>query len=92
LRPLLRRCAPRDDVVFGRDRAGLRDARAIRFRDLAVGDRRDPVLFAVLPGDRPLALCDLGKDFFTGRRLRACFETADGTLQSISCRIEGSLR
>jgi hypothetical protein len=55
----------------------LRDPRTVRLRDLAAGDRRDPVLFAVLARSRrPPALRDLARDFFTGCRLTALFETA----------------
>jgi len=76
LRLLRRFCRARDDVVFCRGLVDLRDARTVRLRDLAVSDRRDPLRFAVLPRDRPPALRDLGKDFFTGFALSARFETA----------------
>ena len=75
MRPLRRFCPARDDVVL---RRGLVD-----LRDLGVRDRRDPFLFAVLPRDRPAALRDLGKDFFTGRRLSARFETAVARLTAL---------
>ena len=60
-----------------REFISLGDARTVRLRDLAAGDRRDPVPFAVLTRDRrPPALRDFGRDFFTGCRLSALFETA----------------
>jgi len=77
---LPRFCRARDDVVLCRRAlVDLRDPRTVRLRDLAAGDRRDPVLFAVLARNRrPPALrdLDLGRDFFAGCRLRALFETA----------------
>jgi hypothetical protein len=77
VRPLRRFCRPRDNLDLCRDLINLRDARTVRFRDLAAGDRRDPLLFAVLARNRrPPALRDLGRDFFTGCRLSALFETA----------------
>ena len=76
MRPLWRFFCARDNVDPCRDILDLRDARSVRLSDLAAGDRRDPVLFAVLGRDRrPLALRDLGEDFFTGCRLSALFET-----------------
>ena len=73
---------PGDDVVLCRRAlVDLRDARTVRLCDLAAGDRRDPVLFAVLARDcRPPALRDLGKDFFAGCLLSALFETAAARL------------
>ena len=77
MRPLRRFCLARDDFDLCRDFINLRDARTVRARDFAADDRRDPVFFAVLARNRrPLALRDLGKDFFTGCRLGALFETA----------------
>ena len=76
MRPRRRFFCARDNVDLCRDILDLREARTVRFSDLAAGDRRDPVLFAVLERDRrPLALRDLGEDFFTGCRLSARFET-----------------
>jgi hypothetical protein len=70
-------CRARDNLDLCRDVINLRDARPVRLCDLAAGDRRDPVLFAVLACNRrPPALRDLGKDFFTGCRLSVLFETA----------------
>jgi hypothetical protein len=76
VRPRRRFFCARDNVDLCRDILDLRDARTVRLCELAAGDRRDPVLFAVLARDRrPLALRDLGEDFFTGCRLSALFET-----------------
>jgi hypothetical protein len=76
VRTLRRFFRARDNVDLWRDILDLRDARTVRLCDLAADDRRDRVLFAVLARDRrPLALRDLGEDFFTGCRLRALFET-----------------
>src|SRR6266542_554424 len=64
LRPLRRFCTARDNLD-------------LCLCDLATGDRRDPVLFAVLARNRrPPALRDLRTDFFTGCRLSALFEAA----------------
>ena len=77
MRPLRRFCRARDNVDFCRDLIDLSDARKVRLCDLVADDRLAPVLFAVLVRNRrPLALRDLGKDFFTGCRLGALFETA----------------
>jgi hypothetical protein len=78
VRPLSRFCRARDNLDDRcRDRINLRDARTVRLRDLAAGDRRDPFFFAVLARNgHPPALRDLGKDFFSGRLLSALFETA----------------
>jgi hypothetical protein len=77
VRPLRRFGRARDNLGLCRDFINLRDARTVRLRDLAAGDRRDPVLFAVLARNRrPPALPDLDKDFFTGCRLSVLFETA----------------
>jgi hypothetical protein len=77
VRPLRRFFCARDPLDLCRDLINLRDARTVRLCDLAAGDRGDPVLFAVLARNRrPPALRDFGKDFFTGCRLSALFETA----------------
>jgi hypothetical protein len=77
VRPLRRFCRPGDNLDLCRDLINLRDARTLRLRDLAAGDRRGPVFFAVLARNRrPAAFRDLGKDFFAGCRLSALFETA----------------
>ena len=77
MRPLRRFCRARPNVDLFRDLIDLSDARTVRLCDLVAGDRLAPVLFAVLARNRrPLALRDLGKDFFTGCRLGALFETA----------------
>ncbi len=77
MRPLRRFCRARDNLDLWRDLINLRDARTVRLRDLAAGDRRDPFFSAVLARNgRPPALRDLGKGFFTGRLLSALFETA----------------
>jgi hypothetical protein len=75
LRPLRRFCRARDDVVLLRALVDLREARAISLRDLAVGNRRDPLLFAVLPRDRPPALRD-----FIAKRITDTHESAWGIL------------
>ena len=77
MRPLRRFCRARDNVDLCRDPINLRDARTFPLCDLAAGDRRDPVFFAVLARNRrPPAFRDLGVGFFTGCRLSALFETA----------------
>ncbi len=77
MRPLRRFCRARDNVDLCRDLIDLSDERTVRLCDLVAGDRLAPVLFAVLARNRrPLALRDLGKDFFTGSRLGGLFETA----------------
>jgi len=76
MRPLRRFCRARDDFDLRRDLINLRDARTVRACDFAADDFRDLVLFAVLARNRcPLALRDLGKDFFNGCCLTAPFET-----------------
>ena len=70
-------CRARDNLDLCRDFINLRDPRTVRLRDLAAGDRRGRLLFAVLARNRrPPALRDLGKDFFAGCLLSALFETA----------------
>ena len=68
MRPLRRFCRARDDVDLCRD---------LRACDFAADDFRDLVLFAPLARNRrPPPFRDLGRDFFTGCRLSAPFETA----------------
>ena len=77
MRPLRRFCRARANVDLFRDLIDLSDARTVRLCDLVAGDRLAPVLFAVLARNRrPLALRDLGRDFFTGSRLGGLVETA----------------
>ena len=77
MRPLRRFCRARDDVDLCRDLINLCGARTVRFCDFAVDDFRDLVLFAPLARNRrPPPFRDLVRDFFSGCRLRAPFETA----------------
>ena len=77
MRPLRRFCRARDDVDLCRELINLRDARTVRACDFAADDFRDLVLFAPLARNRrPPPFRDLGRDFLTGRRLSAPFETA----------------
>ena len=84
MRPLRRFCRAPDNVDLCRDLIDLSDARTVHLCDLVAGDCLAPVLFAVLARNRrPLALRDLGKDFFTGSRLRGLFETALARLTAV---------
>ncbi len=77
MRPLRRFCRARANVDLFLDLIDLSDGRTVCLCDLVAGDRLAPVLFLVLARNRrPPALRDLGKDFFTGCRLDALFETA----------------
>jgi len=77
VRPLRRFCRVRDDVDFCRDLIDLRGWRIARFCAFAADDFRDLVLVAPLARNRrPPPFRDLVRDFFTGRRLSAPFETA----------------
>jgi hypothetical protein len=52
-------------------------ARTVRLCDFAADDRRDLVLLETLARNRrPPPFRDLGRDFFTGCRFGARFETA----------------
>jgi hypothetical protein len=84
VRPLRRFRRVPDNVDLCRDLIDLSDAVPVRFCDFAADDFRDLVLFAPLARNRrPLALRDLGKDFFTGSRLGALFETAQARLTAL---------
>jgi hypothetical protein len=64
-------------VDLCRDLLDLRDARTVSACDFAANDFRGLVLFAPLVRNRRAPPCgDLGRDFFTGCRLSAPFETA----------------
>ena len=83
VRPLRRFCRARADVDLFRDLIDLSDARNVGLCDRVAGDRLAPVLFSVLARNRrPLALRDLGKDFFTGSRLGGLVETALARLKA----------
>ena len=76
MRPLRRFCRVRDDVDFCRD---------LRACDFAANDFRDLVLFVPLArrNRRPRPFRDLVRDFFTGCRLRAPFETEVARLTAL---------
>ena len=58
-----------------RDVIDLRDGRIVRLCDFAADDPRELVFLAVLARNRLPPCGDLGRDFFTGCRLSAPFET-----------------
>jgi len=76
VRPLRRFCRARDDVSLCRD---------LRACDFAANDFRDLVLFVPLArrNRRPRPFRDLVRDFFTGCRLRAPFETEVARLTAL---------
>jgi hypothetical protein len=60
-----------------RDVIDLRDGRIVRLCDLAADDPQDLAFLAALARNRlPPPCVDLDRDFFTGCRLSAPFETA----------------
>ena len=77
MRPLRRFCFARDDVDLCRDLLDLREARTVRACGFAADDFRDLVFSPPLARNRrPPSIRGLVKDFFTGCRLSAPFETA----------------